>query len=191
MKTRTRPIIIGNKVIKARVSHCLSSVSNGNTINRDTTLMRNRARTWCFTLNNYTEEDIVSLSHNKWNDMEITKYVFQEEIGEEKTKHLQGVVQFKNQISFTTLKEFHNKIRWSKCKNLKASIKYCSKQKSRNGEIYKHGDIDQWLWKDKTKKELIPHHELLDNMRVQMMEDRLELGDLQLCIGEPGNGGRY
>ena len=82
--------------ITPKVSHCLKSVSNGNTMESRHSSSRNRARTWCFTLNNYTEEDSVSLSHNKWNDMEITKLVFQEEIGEKGTPHLQGVVQFKN-----------------------------------------------------------------------------------------------
>lgn len=129
--------------------------------------------------------------------MEITKYVFQEEIGEEKkTPHLQGVVQFKNQISFTTLKEFHNKIRWSKCKNLKASIKYCSKENSRNGEIYKYGNIEKDLWKDAGhKKKLMPHKDLLEDMRRQMLEENLweddELKNTKMWMGEIGNGGRY
>lgn len=158
--------------ITPKVSHCLKSVSNGNTMEPRHSSSRNRARTWCFTLNNYTDEDTVSLSHNKWSDMEITKLVFQEEIGEEKmTKHLQGVVQFKNQISFTTLKEFHNKIRWSKCKNLQASIKYCSKQDTRNGELYTHGNVEKWLWKDKEKeKECISITDMYKDMKRQMVE---------------------
>ena len=112
MKNQRTPIRIGNKVIRAKVSHCLSSVSNGNIRKRDTNLSRNKARTWCFTLNNYKDEDRVSLSHNKWENIEINKYVFQEEIGKKNnTPHLQGVVQFVSQVSFTTLKKFHNKIR--------------------------------------------------------------------------------
>ncbi len=181
--------MIGHKVIKAKVSHCLGGVSNGNTRNRDTKIQRNRARTWCFTLNNYTENDIVSLSHTKWEELEITKYVFQQEIGKEKTKHLQGVVQFKNQISFTTLKEFHNKIRWSKCKNLQASIKYCSKQDTRDGELYQHGNVDKWLWKD--KKEKMDLIDIYKDMCAQMKEEKLNLGDLNLIIGDPGQGGAY
>ncbi len=152
------------------VSHCLPSVSNGNTSFRDTKIQRNRARSWCFTLNNYTTNDVVSLSHNKWDDMEITKYVFQEEIGENGTKHLQGIIQFKNQISFTSLKEFHNKIRWSKCKNLKASIKYCSKEDTRNGKIYTYGDIAKWLWKDKPKCNLTTA-DVYNNMYKQTIKE--------------------
>ncbi len=190
-----KQVKVGNRVITAKLSHCLKSVSNGNTRKSRHSSLRNRARTWCFTLNNYTEEDIVSLSHNKWENIEITKYVFQEEIGLKKTKHLQGVVQFKNQISFTSLKEFHNKIRWSKCKNLKASIKYCSKQDTRNGEIYKYGDVDKYIWKDKIKETLIPHVQLLENMCKQMKEESIwkheKLKHIDWCVGEPGNGGHF
>lgn len=186
-------VMIGNKAIKVKVSHCLGSVSNGNTNNRDTKVTRNRARTWCFTLNNYTENDLVSLSHNKWKEMRILKCVFQEEIGKSGTKHLQGVVQFSNQTSFTSLKEFHGKVRWSKCRNIKASIKYCSKQETRNGELYKHGDVDKWIWKDKPK--LISTDELYKDMKKQMIEDSRSIWDdpelkgISMSIGEPSNGG--
>ncbi len=173
------PIKIGEKVITGKLSHCLSSVSNGNTSKRDTKLTRNRGRSWCFTLNNYTEEDVVLLSHNKWDNMEIDKYVFQEELGENKTPHLQGVIQFKNQVSFTSLKEFHNKIRWSRCKNLKASIKYCSKQNTRNGAIYKYGEIEKWLWKDRSLA-VIDLKKILEDMCRQMKDEPLDMGDLKL-----------
>ncbi len=169
--------------ITPKVSHSLNSVSNGNTRESRHCSSRNRARTWCFTLNNYTDECIVSLSHNKWSDMEITKCVFQEEIGEKGTPHLQGVVQFKNQVSFTTLKEFHNKIRWSKCKNLQASIKYCSKQDTRNGELYQHGNVEKWLWKDKGKeKELMSITDMYKDMERQMIEQISE--ELQIKLKE-------
>ncbi len=182
-----------NNITKTKVSQCLKNVSNGNTSKSRHSSSRNRARSWCFTLNNYTEEDVVLLSHNKWLEIEITKYVFQEEIGEEKkTPHLQGVVQFKNQVSFTTLKELHNKISWRKCKNLRASIKYCNKEATRNGEIYTHGDVTKWLWKDAIpKKPLMEYKDLMEDMKNQMIEDKLDLADLKLFVGEIGNWGRY
>ncbi len=180
-------------VIETEVSHCLPSVSNSNsnTILRDTKVARNRARSWCFTLNNYTKECIVSLSHNKWNNMEINKYVFQEEIGEKKTPHLQGVVQFKNQVSFTSLKEFHNKIRWSKCRNLQASMKYCSKEDTRNGEIYTYGDVEKWLWRDKPKCNLTSK-DVYDDMCYQMINGiDITRYPQNLEVGEIKNGGVY
>ena len=45
---------------------------------------------WCFTLNNYTSEDISKISSNS----SIVLYVFQEETGENGTKHLQGYIEF-------------------------------------------------------------------------------------------------
>lgn len=177
--------------VTSEVSHCLPSVSNGNTTFRDTRVSRNRARSWCFTLNNYTTECIVSLSHNKWNNMEITKYVFQEEIGEMGTPHLQGVVQFINQISFTSLKEFHNKVRWSKCKNLKASIKYCSKEETRNGEIYTYGDVEKYLWKDKPKCTMTTKEIYIDMYNQTVADLKTTDFPYKLIMGEPGNGGAY
>lgn len=160
-------------VVKGRrneVSQCLKAVSNGNTINRDSKVARNRARIWCFTLNNYTEEDVVSLSHNKWNNLKIKKLVFQEELGKKNVKHLQGVVQFENQISFSELKKFNGKIHWSKCRDIKASIKYCSKEKTRNGDLYKIGDVDKYIWKDKV--ELMSSKEVYGDMCKQMCEKK-------------------
>ncbi len=102
---------------------------------------------------------------------------------------MQGVVRFKNQISFTTLKEFHNKIRWSKCKNLRASIKYCSKQNSRNGEIYTHGFVEKWLWKDRNMTAAI-EADILEDMKKMMIED-IDCDEFPkgLFPGDPDNGG--
>ncbi len=137
-------------------------VSSGNTNNRDTKLGRNRCRRWCFTLNNYTKENIVSMSHDKWDNMKIKKYVFQEEIGKNKTAHLQGVVEFENQVDFSRLKKFNDKAHWSKCRDIKASIKYCSKEETRIDveKIYKYGDVEKWLWKDKPMVEEISYDEM-------------------------------
>ncbi len=99
---------------------------------------RLRARTWCFTLNNYDSSDPGTLAQHflKYN---CVKYIFQEEIGENKTPHLQGVVNFKNPLSFSTMKKINNTAHWEVCKNLKASINYCSKEDTRSGEIYSYG----------------------------------------------------
>ncbi len=182
---------------KATTSSAVSlsqDVSKGNTSKTRHPSLRNRTRTWCFTLNNYTEEDLVSLSHNKWGQIEINKFAFQEEIGEEKkTPHLQGVVQFKNQVSFTTLKEFHDKISWRKTKNLRASVKYCTKVQTRKegAKPHTYNIPDKWVWKD-LRTHHIPSHELLALMKDEMMKDRITgLDKLELVIGEIGNGGRW
>ncbi len=64
------------------VPACSSHKRGGNTINP--------ARNWCFTLNNYKEEDIISLC-SKFNNI-CSKYLFTKEIGESGTPHLQGFI---------------------------------------------------------------------------------------------------
>lgn len=60
------------------------------------------------------------------------KYIFQAESGENKTEHFQGVIQFSNQRDFNSVKQLlGNNPHIEKCKNLKASIAYCSKQETR------------------------------------------------------------
>ena len=50
---------------------------------------KHRARSWCFTLNNYTPDDIKIFSSIK-----DCKFTFQEEVGEVGTPHLQRIISF-------------------------------------------------------------------------------------------------
>lgn len=89
-----------------------------------------KARNWTFTLNNYTRVHIDNL---------LTLdclYVFQEETGEKGTPHLQGLLVFKNAVSFNSVKRLIPTAHIEKCKNKNASIRYCSKEDSRTGGIY-------------------------------------------------------
>lgn len=90
---------------------------------------RVRARNWVFTLNNYTPEDIKTLASQEC-------YLFQEETGENKTPHLQGLLCFRNPMSLSSLKRINGRAHWEPCKNKIASIQYCSKEATRTGEIY-------------------------------------------------------
>lgn len=98
---------------------------------------RVRSRNWCFTVNNYTEDDIKNLQK------ELEGYVFQEETGENGTKHLQGVCWFKNPRDFGAVKKLHKSAHWEKCQNLEASKNYCSKEKTRTGCIFRSDDIEE------------------------------------------------
>lgn len=68
----------------------------------------NPAKSWVFTLNNYTQEQI-----NKLKQLECSKVpliVFQSEVGESGTPHLQGVIKFdtkRRPIGFVGIKEIH------------------------------------------------------------------------------------
>jgi len=94
-----------------------------------------RVRSWTFTLNNYSEDDIKVLQNLKNCD-----YVFQEETGEQGTEHLQGVLTFKNARTFSSLKKITDDLshspHWEICMDLKASRLYCSKEETRTGKIF-------------------------------------------------------
>ncbi len=96
-----------------------------------------RSRSWCFTLNNYTIDNINTLTHPDF-ILIVNKFCFQEEIGKNENKHLQGVINFKSARHFETMKKLLPKAHWEQCRNLKRSLMYCSKEETRNGKIYTH-----------------------------------------------------
>lgn len=92
---------------------------------------------WCFTLNNYTVDQIdhieqVLKHETRW-------YVFQEEVGEEGTPHLQGTMCLKVKQRMTQLKQIDPKIHWEPTKSVKASLVYCTKAETAKGKVYTHG----------------------------------------------------
>lgn len=110
-----------------KVDPSSSTVFLGNTIPKK---QISPAKHWCFTLNNYTDSDINEISSN----IHISKYIFQEEKGQNGTPHLQGYIEFMSKIRPKEM--FNDKIHWEKTKDIKASIKYCQKEDTRVGKIY-------------------------------------------------------
>lgn len=94
---------------------------------------------WCFTLNNYTINDISNII--SIDSSIVPQYVFQEEVGESGTPHLQGYLRFKTKkrpksvFSSDNLRGIH----WEKCRNIQKSIDYCMKSDSRKGKQYFRG----------------------------------------------------
>lgn len=85
-----------------------------------------RYRRWCFTLNNWTDEEKSQLLKS----FEGLRYIIGEEIGEmEETPHLQGYVEFKNQKTLSALKKINHRISWHKCNgNREQNVAYCTKE---------------------------------------------------------------
>lgn len=84
-------------------------------------------RAWCFTLNNYTEENI---NHFFGVNEESFKYlIFGREVGESGTPHLQGYVAFKNVKTLSAAKLWTkaDSIHMEKAMTVKAAIDYCKK----------------------------------------------------------------
>ncbi len=117
----------------------------GNTI-----LPLKKHRSWCFTINNHSEKIWNSLTQLKSN-FEIKKIIFQEEKGKNGIPHIQGIVQFENQIMFKTLKKMYPTAHWEVCRSIKGSIKYCSKEDTRCGKSYSHGIEKKELFEKRNK----------------------------------------
>lgn len=84
-----------------------------------------RVRNYCFTLNNYTEDDIKHLM-----DLRDCQILFAKEVGEEnKTPHLQGMIIFKNARTIKGIKRINERIHWEVMKGtIEQSIDYCTKE---------------------------------------------------------------
>lgn len=102
----------------------------------------NQLLSWFFTWNNYPSDAIANL--------EITfheicvRYVFQEEVGEQGTPHLQGVINLHKKMRWSEFK-LSSDIRWFKTNNEQAARDYCQKEESRAGKTIKWGDWPQQI----------------------------------------------
>jgi len=68
-------------------------------------MSRVRAVRWCFTLNNYTADEVDSLVRN-CSDRKVVAYlVYGKEVGEEGTPHLQGYIELSSKREFSTVKK--------------------------------------------------------------------------------------
>lgn len=83
------------------------------------------ARRWCFTLNNYTDEDIAALE--QWAAKRFL--IIGREVGESGTPHLQGYVELQHPLKLSTLKNVSAKAHWERAAgDQKSNIAYCSKE---------------------------------------------------------------
>lgn len=94
-----------------------------------------RFRRYCFTVNNYTEQDISDV-----NSLECLYLVYGFETGEQGTIHMQGYVVFKNPMAFETLKKkiprAHIEVA---LKGHEANIRYCKK----DGNYFEKGKLPE------------------------------------------------
>lgn len=95
----------------------------------------NRARNWCFTLNNYTMEEVEEI-----NDIECDYRIFGYEVGECGTEHVQGYIQFTKKLALTAVKKLIPRAHWemqSKNSSALEAAEYCRK----DGDFYEQGEI--------------------------------------------------
>jgi len=83
-----------------------------------------RAKHWCFTLNNYTFEDVDRITNNA---TAFDYIVFGKEIGDSGTPHLQGFVSFPNRVRRKLCIEKIGQAHFTIARHIDNSIKYCKK----------------------------------------------------------------
>jgi hypothetical protein len=98
-------------------------------------IIMSRAKNWCFTLNNYTDDDCLKLS----SPLEGVSYcIFGKEVGENGTPHLQGFIQFVERCRLNKVKDVVGvRAHLEVAKNVLASIQYCKK----DGDFVENGDF--------------------------------------------------
>jgi len=80
------------------------------------------SKSWCFTVNNYTEDD-----EKFFNDIELSYSVVGKEVGSDNnTPHLQGFIIFKRAYRLSQLKKLHSRAHWEPAKAADAG-NYCMK----------------------------------------------------------------
>ena len=84
-------------------------------------------RRFCFTYNNYKNSEVLDFVA-KFSAMKTCKFIFQREIGEKGTPHLQGYCEFKNPRDYSFQKKFPSAVHWEKAReSLACNVDYCAK----------------------------------------------------------------
>ena len=128
---------------------------------------------------NYSEKDWHT-NTSIFKIYKVVKHICQKEKGKCGTPHIQGFIQFKNAINFNTLKKICPVIHWEVCKNIPASINYCSKTSTRYGKSYTFGVPQAENGKPVIKSidDLDMKDDILAEMRKQMLktwEDNIDI----------------
>lgn len=133
----------------------------GNTKSNHTAKKRSVAYyKWCFTLNNYEVDDILML-RIKFNRL-CKKYIFQEELGTEGTRHLQGCLSLKVKQRLNTMKDIDNRIHWEPTRNVTAADAYCCKEETRNGDIFKKERLEPFKRTKSKFDEIKPREDIME-----------------------------
>lgn len=109
------------------MSDDLRQDATGRLGNTKTPPAHKQSRKWCFTLNNYTEDErsnIIDICETKkW------RYIIGREVGDKEfTPHLQGYIEHRSAIRFSTMKRIMPRAKLIKAKGSRFSQwKYCSK----------------------------------------------------------------
>lgn len=94
--------------------------------------MAQKFRNYCYTLNNYSEEELKELQQ-----IECKYHIMGKEKGEQGTPHIQGFISLKNARSFQAFRKLMRRWHLEPCKGSpKQNIEYCRK----GGDTIEYGD---------------------------------------------------
>lgn len=96
-----------------------------------------RGKNWCFTLNNYTDEDYDKLTGLVENN-DCAYIIFGKEVGESGTPHLQGFIAFSKRVYLTDVKKrISSTAHFELARLVPESIEYCKK----DGDVFEDGVV--------------------------------------------------
>jgi len=95
-----------------------------------------KARNICFTVNNYAENEMEALEQWK----QVTYLIYGKEVGESGTSHLQGYLELKTSVPFTTLKK---KIPRAHMEARKGTAQQAADYCKKDGDYVEKGEISQ------------------------------------------------
>lgn len=164
-------------------------------------LIMERSRGWCFTINNYTDDDFDIVFATQFD----SRYcVWGKEVGESGTPHLQGYVYYDNPRSFGGVKLLFPKAHIEKQRgSCKQASDYCKKE----GDYWEHGDLpmsdsdkgecgkqsieERWALAKEGRFEELPPEQYLIYKRIYhenvVIDDRDELDNIWI-FGPSGCG---
>lgn len=134
--------------------------------------MAGRYRNWCFTLNNYTDEEVTVLKNERTQWIYIT---FGYEVGENGTPHLQGYVEFNEGLSMGQVKKR------LQCPRVHLERRMGSQEQA---IAYCHKDGEFFEWGEKAKSKSNGKGADVKNRALQFME-MLEDGNLRDIACDP------
>lgn len=92
-----------------------------------------RAKHWCFTMNNYTADDLDRLGNLEG---QVDYLVYGKEVGESGTPHLQGFVSFKTRVRRNTAVNMVGQAHFTVARKVDNAIEYCKK----DGDVFEIGN---------------------------------------------------
>lgn len=125
-----------------------------------------RTRGWCFTLNNYTDEEFETMK--EYGHTNTVRFVIGKEVGSKTgTPHLQGYFYHKNSQTLLRMKKLNKRAHWEQAKGSpEQNFKYCSK----DGIIESKGYEKKECFKELIRAKLLKKY---DNVEWKPWQQRI------------------